>query len=68
MREITLNKKEKITTPWLNKVQAAIYLGISKNDFDRKVADACPSKCFGRHRKYHTENLDKFNPQNAEEY
>ena len=66
MREITIKRDdkttEKISSPWLGISAAAKYLDISQREFLRKISDHCPHKGIGRSRKFHVDELDKFNP------
>lgn len=66
MREITTRKDDKTTitikTPWLSIADAHRYLGISRREFEKVVASNVPCKGFGNSRKYHVDELDKFNP------
>ncbi|HAJ27917.1 MAG TPA: hypothetical protein DCG53_11870, partial [Syntrophus sp. (in: bacteria)] len=47
--------------------EAAQYLGISRSEFVRIVADKCPCKGFGRRRRFKVPDLDEFNPKRKEE-
>jgi len=67
MREVIIHKDEKTTvtikSPWLDIALASSYLGISRSEFLKVVSDNVPFKGFGNRRRYHVDNLDKFNPQ-----
>ncbi|HPD58200.1 MAG TPA: helix-turn-helix domain-containing protein [Candidatus Paceibacterota bacterium] len=69
MREITIKKTDKttvkITSPWLSIPDAAAYLGIARSEFYDKVADNVPYKGFGRARRYHVDQLDKYGDNNG---
>jgi len=71
MREITIKKTDKttvkITSPWLSIADAAAYLGISRAEFYRLVADNVPAKGFGIARRYHVDQLDKYEDKNHDE-
>lgn len=71
MREITIKKTDKttikITTPWLSILDAAAYLGIGRTEFYEKVADKVPYKGFGTARRYHVDQLDKYEDDNDQE-
>ena len=66
MREITTKKDDKTTvtikSPWLDVAGASRYLGISRSEFIRVVANNVLFKGFGNHRRFHVTELDKFNP------
>ena len=70
MRELIIKRDdkttEKISSPWLDMAAAAMYLDVSYRDFLRKVADECPHKGIGRSRKYHVDELDRFDPSKDE--
>jgi hypothetical protein len=71
MREITIKKSNKttvkITSPWLSIPDAAAYLGIGRTEFYEKVADNVPYKGFGNARRYHVDQLDKYEDNNGQE-
>lgn len=60
--QITLNaiqKELKNIHPWMNKKQAAEYIGMSKGNFDRYMDKIPHSKATGR-PKWHRKDLDAF--------
>lgn len=66
MREVTIKQNDTTTvtikSPWLNINNAANYLGISRTEFYLHHADKIPFKGLGAARRYHTDELDKYDP------
>lgn len=63
MRIVIIQESEhrtvQIKSPWLSINDAKDYLGISRAEFE-KIKEQIPYKGFGRARRYHVDELDKY--------